>query len=210
MEEDRFVAMQTKEKRESVGWKEHQGRLDSHLKPPPELEAFWQEHPEIVKLGDPVLREVAKPVIRYTQETEALINRMEAIMRKADGLGLAAPQVGVSQRILVYDVGEGLRVLVNPKIVHGRGEQLEPPEGCLSIPGLRGVVARAQEVKVKGYDERGRPVSIRATDLEARVLQHEIDHLDGILFIDRADPETLVWVVEEEIEPEETGAASRE
>ncbi|CCW34897.1 peptide deformylase [Chthonomonas calidirosea] len=182
------------------------GRLDDRLKPPPELEEFWQKHPEIVKLGDPVLRMVAKPVVRFTKETQELIKRMETIMRDADGLGLAAPQVGVSQRILVYDVGEGLQVLINPKIVHRSGEQVEPPEGCLSIPGLRGIVARAKEVKVKGFDERGRPVVKKVSDLEARVIQHEVDHLDGILFIDRADPETLVWVIEEESELEVAGA----
>lgn len=187
--------------------KEALGRLDDSLKPPPELEEFWQQHPEIVKLGDPVLRAVAKPVVRFTRETQELIKRMEIIMRDADGLGLAAPQVGVSQRILVYDVGEGLQVLINPKIVHMSGEQVEPPEGCLSIPGLRGIVARANEVKVKGFDERGRPVVKKVSELEARVIQHEVDHLDGILFIDRADPETLVWVIEEAPELEVAGAA---
>ena len=117
-------------------------------------------------------------------------------MEEASGLGLAAPQVGVSTRVILYRLPDkGLRVLINPKIIAMRGEQLEPEEGCLSIPGLQGVVRRAQEIRVKGFDERNRPVSRRVTDLEARVIQHEIDHLDGILFIDRADPGTLEWIL---------------
>lgn len=173
--------------------------------PPPELEVpddlldAWNRHPAIVKYGDPVLRQVAKPVVRH-KDTRELIERMAQVMREAHGLGLAAPQVGVSTRLILYDAGDGLRVIINPKIISMRGEQLEPEEGCLSIPGLQGVVRRAKEIRVKGFDERNRPVSRRATDLEARVIQHEIDHLDGILFIDRAEPETLEWVSGKEAE----------
>lgn len=181
-------------------------RRDEALKPPPELIEAWERHPDIVKLGHPVLRQVAKPLTRYNQQTHDLIQRMTSIMRDANGLGLAAPQVGVSTRILIYDAGDGLKVLVNPKILSMRDEQLEPAEGCLSIPGLQGVVPRAKEIRVKGYDERGRPVSRRALDLEARVIQHEIDHLDGVLFIDRADPETLVWVIDDPDEADQIGA----
>lgn len=152
-------------------------------------------HAAIVKLGHPVLRQVAKPVIRLNAEIQELIKKMTMVMREAHGLGLAAPQVGASFRVIAYDSGDGLRVLINPKIIAMKGEQFDPPEGCLSIPGLQGVVKRAQEIRVKGYDERNRPVSRRATGLEARVIQHEIDHLDGVLFIDRADPETLEWVI---------------
>lgn len=173
---------------------------DEAIRPPKELEEAWERHPDIVKLGHPALRQVAKPITRYTQETTRLIGRMTVAMREASGLGLAAPQVGVSSRIIIYDAGEGVRVLVNPVIVSKRGEQLDPPEGCLSIPGLQGVVARANEIRVKGFDERGRPVSRRASELEARVIQHEIDHLDGILFFDKADPETLVWLLGSEAE----------
>ncbi len=183
--------------------------LDSSIRPPIELAEAWLANPEIVKLGHPVLRQVAKPLTRYTQETQELIQRMTAAMRAANGLGLAAPQVGVSTRLIIYEVPDvtGLRVLVNPKIVSAKGEQLDPPEGCLSIPGLQGVVPRAKEVRVKGYDERGKPVMRRASDLEARVIQHEIDHLDGVLFIDRADPETLVWALDGE---DENGPTARE
>ncbi len=175
--------------------------FDAQFKPPVELELAWTRHPAIVKLGEnPVLRQVAKPITRYTQETRQLIERMTEVMRDAHGLGLAAPQIGVSSRIIVYDAGDGVRVLVNPVILKKSGEQDDPPEGCLSIPGLQGVVKRAQELQVQGFDERGRPVKRRAKELEARVIQHEVDHLDGILFIDRADPDTLMWMLGEDDE----------
>lgn len=184
---------------------------DPPLEVPPELEDAWTRHPGIVKYGHPALREVAQPVKRISAETRALIQRMIQQMREAHGLGLAAPQVGVSTRIIVYDAleGDGLRVLINPKIVTMKGEQTEPAEGCLSIPGLQGRVKRAKEVRITGFDERNQPVKRRATDLEARVLQHEIDHLDGILFIDKADPETLEWVIGPG-EDEDGNAAPRE
>jgi peptide deformylase len=177
--------------------------FDAQFMPPVELQEAWNRIPAIVKLGHPVLRKQATAVTRVTAETRRLIEHMTVTMRQARGLGLAAPQVGVSTRILIYDAGEGLKVLINPKIMGMKGKQLDPPEGCLSIPGLTGVVERAQELRVKGFDARLRPVSIRATGLEARVLQHEIDHLDGILFIDRADPETLEWSIGGDDEEEE-------
>ena len=179
---------------------------DPPLDVPPELLEAWTRYPEIVKYGHPILREVAKPITRLSAETRELIQRMKRIMRDAHGLGLAAPQVGVSTRIIVYDAlgGEGIQVLINPKILTKRGEQLEPVEGCLSIPGLQGTVSRAKEVRVKGFDERNRPVSRRAMDLEARVIQHEIDHLDGILFIDKVDQATLAWAIGSEDDEELT------
>jgi peptide deformylase len=168
---------------------------DDQIKPPKELEEAWHRHPDIVKLGDPVLRAPALPLARMNGDTRRLIDHMTTVMREAHGLGLAAPQVGASTRIILYDAGEGLQVLINPRIVNARGEQLDPREGCLSIPGLQGRVARSNDIRVKGYDHRLRPVSVRATELEARVIQHEIDHLDGVLFIDRADPDTLEWLI---------------
>jgi peptide deformylase len=177
--------------------------FDAQFMPPVELHEAWSRIPAIVKLGHPVLRKEAAAVTRVTAETRRLIEHMTVTMRQARGLGLAAPQVGVSTRILIYDAGEGLQVLINPKIMGMKGKQSDPPEGCLSIPGLTGVVERAQELRVKGFDARLRPVSIRATGLEARVIQHEIDHLDGILFIDKADPETLEWSIGDEDEDEE-------
>ena len=155
------------------------------------LEKIPLDDSRIVKYGDPVLRQVAEPLDRVDAEIQALIAEMGDIMNRAHGVGLAAPQVGKSIRLLVYDVGEGLLALINPVILKKKGEQMEPEEGCLSIPGLRGVVPRANEITVKALDGAGRPIRLRATEFEARVIQHEVDHLDGILFIDLADPATL-------------------
>ena len=170
--------------------------------PPPEHEENWIAHPEIVKIGDPVLRKVAAPIEKIDAKTRTLIDFMEKTMRKASGLGLAAPQVGYSVRLFIYDNGDGLKVLINPVISGERGEQIEPSEGCLSIPGLRGDVVRASELRVKAFDRHGKPFSIKAKDLEARVIQHELDHLNGILFIDRADPDTFRWESEDDDEEE--------
>jgi peptide deformylase len=139
---------------------------------------------------DPVLREAASPVTQVDDDLRRLIADMGETMRAAPGIGLAAPQVGIQQRVLVYSLHEEepIVALVNPEIVEREGEETDF-EGCLSIPGLSYEVTRAQRVVVKGLDEQGGVVKIDATDLEARVLQHEIDHLDGILFIDRIDPE---------------------
>ncbi len=168
------------------------------LEVPPELWEAWDRFRNIVKYGEPVLRQVAKPVTRINNETQLLVRRMIDTMRDANGLGLAAPQVGVSARVIVYDPldKKGVRVLINPVILSMSGEQLEPEEGCLSIPGLVGKVKRAQEIKIKGYDERNHPIVRRVSGLEARVIQHEVDHLNGILFIDRAEPGTIEWVID--------------
>src|SRR5437763_17206478 len=178
---------------------------DPKIDVPPELMEAWDRHPEIVKYGDPVLRQPARPVTRISADTGRLIKTMTSIMRDANGLGLAAPQIGMSTRIIVYDAheGDGVRVLINPKILSMSGEQVEPKEGCLSIPGLQGVVKRANELRVRGFDEKNRPVARRVKGLEARVIQHEIDHLDGILFIDRAEPDTLEWATGSEEDDEE-------
>jgi peptide deformylase len=149
----------------------------------------------IVKYGQTpgweVLRQVAREIPAVDAGIQALIAEMGDLMYGAHGVGLAAPQIGKSIRLLVYDAGEGLKALVNPVILKKRGEQTEPEEGCLSIPGLRGVVRRANEITVKAQDGAGKPMRFRATEFEARVIQHEVDHLDGVLFIDRAEPDTL-------------------
>lgn len=178
-----------------------------HIDVPPDVLALWEKREdEVVRVPDPVLREVASPVDRPTASTRSLVERMKAQMAAAHGVGLAAPQLGVLERVIIYRIPEEKeppRVVINPKIVSMKGEQVGP-EGCLSIPLLQGDVLRANEVIVKGMDMLGRPFKRRATEFEARVLQHEIDHLDGILFIDRADIETLHWLVEGEAEaPEE-------
>lgn len=168
---------------------------------PPDIRKLWDERGDpIVKYPDPVLFEVAAPIAKPGRETRDLVERMKAAMFQANGVGLAAPQLGVLQRVIIYKLPEEkepLRVVVNPKIVSLKGEQVGP-EGCLSLPQLQGDVKRANEVIVKGLDLLGRPFKRRATEFEARVIQHEVDHLDGILFIDRAEPDTLHWLVGDE------------
>ena len=149
----------------------------------------------VIKYGETsgweVLRKVAEPVTEITAELKALIAEMEDIMYTAHGVGLAAPQVNRSIRLIVYDAGKGFRAILNPEIIKKKGEQYEPEEGCLSIPGLRGVVRRANEIVVKAIDMDGKAIQFKAREFEARILQHEVDHLNGVLFIDLADPETL-------------------
>jgi peptide deformylase len=158
----------------------------------------------IVKYGDPVLRQIAKPVVTVDEDIAEFVDRMKQIMTEANGVGLAAPQLGVLQRVIVYDSGDKIEAMINPKILRASGEQMEPDEGCLSIPGLRGTVKRADEIVVKALDEHGQPMRVRAEGFPSRVIQHEVDHLDGILFIDKADPETLHWLTAEEQEEEDS------
>jgi len=153
--------------------------------------------------GVHLLRQRSKPVLSVNEDVVDLVAHMERIMRAANGVGLAAPQLGILQRIFIYDTGDGFQAVVNPKILGRKGEQVGI-EGCLSIPGLQGDVVRANEVVVKGTDQFGKPVRIRSEGLTARVIQHENDHLDGILFIDR-NPTDLHWVTAEDEDAE--GAA---
>ena len=148
---------------------------------------------KIVTYGNDILRAKAEDINELNQEIIDLIPRMYQIMYDSRGVGLAGPQIGISKRIFVYDIGEGPHALINPKIVKSKGE-LWGIEGCLSIPGLQGEVPRAELITVTGMDENGEQVKINAEDYLARVFQHEIDHLDGMMFIDRADPETLETV----------------
>ena len=148
---------------------------------------------DIVTYGNDVLRNRAEEFDEVDDSVRELIQRMYEIMAEANGLGLAGPQIGVPKRIFTYDVGEGPHALINPEIVKRSGEETGI-EGCLSIPGLQGEVPRSERVVVTGIDENGNKVRIRAQGILARVFQHEIDHLDGTLFIDRADPETLETV----------------
>jgi len=140
---------------------------------------------EIKEYGEPVLREKALPLKEITLEMLNLMKDMVETMYVDSGVGLAAPQVGVSKRIIVIDGEEdGLIVLINPVIVQSEGEVVEE-EGCLSIPGIYSQVKRSSKVTVKALNENGDPIEITKEGLTARALQHEIDHLDGILFIDR-------------------------
>jgi peptide deformylase len=140
-----------------------------------------------VKYPEPILREKAKEVKRFNERLAKLLDDMAETMYDAHGVGLAAPQVGIGKRVIVVDVGEGLIEMVNPEIVEKSGEQIEPAEGCLSIPGMLGYVKRANEIRVKGQDRHGNPVEMEAEDYLARAFQHEIDHLNGVLFIDIAE-----------------------
>lgn len=135
--------------------------------------------------GDPILRKKAKPVAKVTKRIAKLLRDMEETMIHENGAGLAAPQIGVSERLIVVDGGDGPIHLVNPVLERGEGTDVDR-EGCLSIPGVYGYVERYARVVVSGLDARGKPVRIEGTDLLARALQHEIDHLDGILFTDKA------------------------
>jgi peptide deformylase len=145
---------------------------------------------EIRLLGDPALRVRCDPVERVDDEIRALVDDLLDTMYAADGVGLAAPQIGVPQRVFVYDVRDPELepgVLINPRLVEAGGT-LRESEGCLSIPTLEEVVERRAQVVFEGLDREGREVRIEARDLLSRCLQHEADHLDGVLFIDRLSP----------------------
>ncbi len=169
----------------------------------------------ILFADNPVLREKSRRVPRPTKEIQELIRDMRETMRAARGVGLAAVQIGVPLRVIVVEIPEDMDdpdagaslALLNPELVRVSRETEEGVEGCLSVPGWAGTVPRSVEVLVKGMDPQGKPVRMKARGYLARVLQHEIDHTNGILFIDRA---TEVWPVEEgEEEEEEVRAAAR-
>jgi peptide deformylase len=138
----------------------------------------------ILKDEDPTLRKKSREVEKIDQRIITLLDDMVDTMYEADGVGLAAPQVGVLKRMIVIDVGEGIIELINPIIIEGEGEQIDV-EGCLSIPGITGEVKRPARVVVRGLDRRGKIIEIIGEELLARALCHEIDHLDGILFTDK-------------------------
>lgn len=137
---------------------------------------------------DSILRKKSKPVKNFDRQLILSLNDMAETMYGANGVGLAAPQVGVLLRAVVIDIGTGLIKLINPEIVEFEGEQQEE-EGCLSIPGINRVVKRPFRVKVKACDENGESFEINGTGILARAFCHEIDHLNGILFIDKAMPD---------------------
>lgn len=146
---------------------------------------------KILRFPNPVLRKKAKAVKRVTPEIIKLINDMFGAMQAAPGIGLAAPQVGQSLRVIVANIGEGPIVLINPKIVEKNGKQTFT-EGCLSLPGVEAPVERASQIIVKGLDQSGKNVKFEAKGLLATVIQHEIDHLDGYVFIDRVSDPSLI------------------
>ena len=158
--------------------------------------------------GDPVLRQVATPVREITAEIKRIIADMTETMWHQVGIGLAAPQVGLPHRILVMDDGSGgAQALINP-VIESRSGTIREEEGCLSLPGVFGVVERTKTITVRAMDADGKPVSLEATGLKARIVQHELDHLDGVLFIDRLPPVTRDRIkkkIQKEGFPEETG-----
>jgi peptide deformylase len=143
----------------------------------------------IVKFPDPILQQPAEPVTVFDEELRKLVDDMFTSMYDAQGIGLAAPQIGISKRLTVIDLSfqkkpEDKIVLINPEVIEIKGKQVEE-EGCLSLPEIRDRVVRAAEVKVRAQDAEGKPIEVEGTELLARAIQHEIDHLDGILFIFR-------------------------
>jgi peptide deformylase len=136
--------------------------------------------------GDPVLRQPAQEVTEIDESLRRLADDMLVTMREAPGVGLAAPQVGIQKRFFVYDIGAGPRAVVNPRLSRHEGEWTYE-EGCLSVPELSWPIVRAERVHLDGWDLDGNPLSIDADDLLARLFQHECDHLDGILLLERLD-----------------------
>lgn len=140
---------------------------------------------KIVKLGeDDVLRKHARKVDKFDRRLHVLLDDMADTMYEADGVGLAAPQVGILKRAVVVDVGEGLIELVNPEIIAAEGSQM-CVEGCLSVPGKRGRVERPAKVRVHAQDRNGRHIELEGEEFLANALCHEIDHLDGIVYVDK-------------------------
>jgi len=149
----------------------------------------------VLKMGEPLLAAVAAPVKRFDAELAGLVSDMNDTMRSLNGAGLAAPQIGVSLRVVVFEVASNPRyphvspvpytVLVNPQLTPLGTEQDEGWEGCLSVPGLRGLVPRFRRLRYRGLDQEGRPIDRTVEGFHARVVQHEVDHLDGILYPQR-------------------------
>lgn len=145
----------------------------------------------IIKIGDPSLRQICKPVKEINGSVIKLLDDLnDTIHAGPNRAGLAAPQVGINKRLVAIDCEDGKIELINPEIIKRAGEQIGP-EGCLSLPGIVGQVKRAEFVAVKTLNRFGKEIVIEATGFLARCLQHEIDHLDGILFIDRVEPGQL-------------------
>ncbi|MCE5193279.1 peptide deformylase [bacterium] len=145
---------------------------------------------KIVVIGSPILRRKAKPIRKVTRELVRLADSMEELM-KPTGVGLAAPQIGISEAFFIYDVGEGLHLVVNPQILERKGSAVAE-EGCLSIPGVYAPIERAEQITLSYLDHTGKRRIHTYVDFEARVIQHEYDHLQGTLFVDKiTDPSTI-------------------
>jgi peptide deformylase len=178
------------DEREQQNEREHDERVQADDSPAldPELEARRAAAMSFIhRLGDPVLKSSATPVDRFDDSLRRQVSRMAGLMNDALGVGLAAPQLGLSQRLLVYRVGPDapLIALVNPSVEWSSEDSETLDEGCLSIPGVTVDVDRPVHVRVRAQDEEGEERLVEASGLEARVIQHEIDHLDGVLILDR-------------------------
>jgi peptide deformylase len=143
----------------------------------------------IRQYGDPVLKQVTRDIDEIDGRIAKLVDDMVVTMHEAPGVGLAANQVGVQKRLFVYDIGDGPKAVINPRIVESDGEWTYE-EGCLSVPGLSWDIVRPNRVHLVGLDLQGNELSIEADEYQARVFQHELDHLDGVLLVDRLDPDT--------------------
>lgn len=143
---------------------------------------------KIVELGEEKLRKTSKPVEKFDLRLRILLKDMADTMYKANGVGLAAPQVGILRRVVVVDIGDGLIEMINPEIIHSEGEQTGP-EGCLSVPGRSGVVTRPNIVTVAYQDRNGDEYEATAEGFLARAFCHEIDHLDGVIYVDKMERE---------------------
>ena len=139
---------------------------------------------KILRLGDETLRKKSHPVTKIDRRTIGLLKDMAETMYAADGCGLAAPQVGILRRMVVIDVGDGLIELINPEIIVSEGEEIGV-EGCLSVPGRRGTVKRPTKVVVRALDKKGREIELTAEGFLARAVCHELDHLDGTVYVDK-------------------------
>lgn len=162
---------------------------------PEEFQYLYVQSKErpVVKIPHPILRQTATEVTELSKKIDKLVLEMSRILKLANGVGLAAPQVGVGKRlILVAPEGYKMMALLNPIITSSEGEQIGQ-EGCLSIPGLYGDVKRALKIEVNANDAKGNPVTLELEGMPARIVQHEFDHLDGVLFIDKVDVATLHW-----------------
>lgn len=172
---------------------------------PDEYKYLYVQNSErpVVKIPAAVLRQKCEAVTKVTKKTQFLVDDLFRAMRKANGVGLAAPQLGINQRVVViapYD--QKPMALINPRIIKSEGEQIGQ-EGCLSIPGLYGDVKRASSIEVEAYDRKGRMFTVELEGMPARIAQHEIDHLDGVLFIDKVDVATLHWTHPDQDHPVE-------
>jgi peptide deformylase len=162
---------------------------------------------KVITLGDDLLRQKAKKIEKINDEIINIANQMLEILKKDKGVGLAGPQIGLMKRIFVVHIeGDEQRIFINPSILETSHETAKYEEGCLSVPGVYANVIRSESIKMQAWNEKGRPFTIETSGLLARVIQHEYDHLDGILFIDRIPEKVRDRIV---AKYEKTGAGAK-